>query len=545
MSRHRQRRVGRGVAALLLICAPFGSCRSRNEPPLTPTRGLILISLDTLRADHLGAYGYESATSPFLDSLAARGTLFERVWAQYPSTLTSHMSLFTGLYPQEHGVLPPDGVLSAAIPTVPELLRRHGLRTGGFTEGGLMRGNFGFARGFERFSDRAERTERDIETTLARGLDFLDGVGPQERFFLFLHTYVVHAPYAPPEPYDTMFWPGPRPDAPPPETGHLQQFNRELTPLASEIVDYYRSQYDGSIRYMDDRLREFFGEVERRGLMDEVTVVVLSDHGEEFREHGEFAHAQIYDETLHVPLLVVRPDGPAGQRVEGPAELVDVTPTLLDLAGVRPPEGLSGSTLVAALAGARPDRGDGAYAEVGGPLSQSLLVRTGEQWWHLVRTRIAGGPQPRRLVVDLPASTERLRLRGYESPRQLRLTLGGRDLGDLRLGVDWTSVPLPPADGRRRRLVLEADSCTTERIGRHKLRCFAFETERGTRARLELFELTTDPAEQRDLSWRESDRLRSLVRRLDAIEFAPRAATERQELGATEERELKALGYLD
>ncbi|MGB5400530.1 MAG: sulfatase-like hydrolase/transferase, partial [Thermoanaerobaculia bacterium] len=156
------------AGSLLLLTL---GCEAEPTKTLAPTRGFILISIDTLRADHLSCYGYTRVTSPFIDTLAARGVLFENAFVQLPGTLPSHMSIFTGLYPAEHGVYPPDGVLSPEIPTLPEIFQANGFRTGGFTEGGYVDGDYGFARGFEVFSDRAGQVESDVEETFGRGLE--------------------------------------------------------------------------------------------------------------------------------------------------------------------------------------------------------------------------------------------------------------------------------------------------------------------------------------------------------------------------------------
>ena len=178
------------VAALVVLltgCTP--------ESGTTLPRGAILISVDPLRADRLGLYGHPRPTSPFLDELARQAVVFDNAIVQVPGTLPSHMSIFTGLFPGEHGVRPPDDSLSPAIPTLPEVFQSHGFRTAGFTEGGFVSGRFGFARGFEHFDDSAAKIPTDVEDTLARGIEFLSGLDRHERFFLLLHTYCVHDNY--------------------------------------------------------------------------------------------------------------------------------------------------------------------------------------------------------------------------------------------------------------------------------------------------------------------------------------------------------------
>ena len=327
-----------------------------NQP--VPAQGVILISLDTLRADHLGLYGYERPTSPFLDELAERGVVFDQAYAQFPSTLTSHMSMLTGLYPAEHGVYPPAGTLAPEIPTVAELLQAQGIRTAGHTEGGYVRGNFGFRRGFDEFDARDRAHDDSTERTFRRGKRFLRSLAPEEPYFLFLHTYAVHAPYEPPEPYRSQFWPGEPPDdAFLPVPANLVAADRDGTPQSEEAVAYYRALYDAEIRHLDDVLRDFFEELAELGLDQRTTVIITSDHGEEFRDHGRFNHDQLYTEVIRVPFLVVGP-GVEPRRSSRVVELVDVAPTVLELAGlglgddaagtIQPP--MSGSSLAQALA---------------------------------------------------------------------------------------------------------------------------------------------------------------------------------------------------
>ncbi|MEZ5332405.1 MAG: sulfatase-like hydrolase/transferase [Thermoanaerobaculia bacterium] len=232
--------------------------RAPAAPPPPPTRGYVLISLDTLRADHLSAYGYGRETTPFLAELAGRSVLFERVLAPYPATLVSHMSLFTGLYPQQHAVYPPNGVLAPSVATLPETFQAAGFRTAGFTEGGFVAGGYGFARGFDVFADPSYAADTDVESTFDRGLEFLRGLGPDDRFFLFLHSYSVHDPYAPPEPWRERFEPRDPARAALSLGEHLRDANHGRLELPPGAVDDFERLYDGTVAYVDGVLRSFF-----------------------------------------------------------------------------------------------------------------------------------------------------------------------------------------------------------------------------------------------------------------------------------------------
>ncbi len=418
---------------------------------LDGTRGYILISIDTLRADHLGCYGYSRDTSPFIDSLAARGAVFENAYAQLPGTLPSHMSMFTGLYPAEHGVYPPNGVLSEEIKTLPEILSAGGFRTAGHTEGGYVDGSYGFARGFAEFNDESYEVECDVERTLARGMDFLERLGESERFFLFLHTYAVHDPYPdvrlpdnfhfPMKTYGKPFWPGGLPaDAVEPTGPHLAELNRRGAMPREEILDYYRAVYDAQIRYLDDLLRDFFARLESLGLSDDVTVVITSDHGEEFAEHGRLLHEQVYREALHVPLIVLHPGLAEGRRVPELVESIDIAPTLMELAGVEPPAPVSGRSLLPLLTGSAPDGPREAYAE-GVEHAERTLVRQTDAGIHQLVWRPRsfgdeGGWMSRELSFDTFEQELAVQVESFHRPRRLEVVVNGELVADAGLELE-------------------------------------------------------------------------------------------------------------
>jgi arylsulfatase A-like enzyme len=307
----------------------YSTPRSRKRP------NVILISVDTLRARSLGTYGYGRDTSPFLDSVARRGTLFENAITASVTTSPSHMSLFTGLYPINHGIREGLHRKFPHVATLAEHLREAGFRTAAFTENGYLVRRRGFGDGFDQYTEnRGEGTKAPGEAPLTFGQARRWLEENQEApFFLFVHTYEVHSPYDPDEPYATLF----RGDASP-------------GPEASAIRAG-RDDYDREIRIVDDELRKLFATLDETGLSASTIVTVLSDHGEEFAEHGGFQHgAAVYEESLRVPLLFWGPGRiPAARRHGLPVSLIDVAPTIIDLVDLPVPEDLDGASLKGVL----------------------------------------------------------------------------------------------------------------------------------------------------------------------------------------------------
>ena len=282
---------------------------------------VVLVSLDTLRARSLSALGRTIETSPFFDALAQQGTLFEQAFTTYSNTLGSHMSMLTGLWPKEHGVTGSHRLPRRKI-TLAERMRAAGYDTAAFTEDALLNGAAGFRRGFGRYAEDKEVAIGGgaARETFAAALAWAQAHADTP-FFLFVHTYEVHAPYVPEEPYADLF-------------------------SESDARRPAQRRYEQEIRYLDDQLRDLVGGLDRLLGAGNLLLVVTADHGEEFGEHGFSFHTQLYDEVMHVPLLFrLPPTVPAGKRIARPVSLVDVAPTILDLTGVRGARRASGRSL--------------------------------------------------------------------------------------------------------------------------------------------------------------------------------------------------------
>ncbi len=532
------------LVAALTACA-LGGCT--DSPRLGPTRGYILISVDTLRADPLGCYGYERDTSPEIDSLAARGILFEQAYAQVPSTLESHMTMFTGLYPDEHGVAAPAGVLPPEIATLPELFRQRGFRTAGFTEGGFVHGGYGFSRGFEQFRDDSLKIETDIERTLDRGIDFLQGLNGDERFFLFLHTYSVHDPYFPQAELLRRFWPAERPDTFAPTGPNLLAVNRGEMTVTARAVAFFEAAYDASIRYADQELGRFFDRLTRLGLDDEVTILLTSDHGEEFLEHGKLVHQQAFPETLHVPLLLLHPSITEPSRVSALVETVDIAPTLQSLAGLEAPLPLSGQSLLPLL-GRQTPRASEAFSRSADGRTRVLLSRQGRHWLMAAET----GPESPSPWVLLSREFDwtgplRFEARSFHRQRQLRIETDGA-LSDTRtLEPDrWQTIDLPLAGDRLSRVELSSPDCDVPaQVGSSRdERCLSFAVRGIATVSVDLFDLSSDPGATHDLAPERLEETASLRRRLSAYQRSPVAPVNSQPLDPELVKHLKAVGYL-
>lgn len=313
----RARRVLLAVVPGLAIGALAGC---RHGPP--PPHSVLLIIMDTTRADHLGAYGSARPTTPFLDSLARRGALFEHVISPAATTPASIGSMLTGVLPFEHGVRSIESLeashLDPKLPTLAEILHRRGFATAAFVSAIPASSRYGFARGFDLFEESGPLEEGEITAAQvnAKLLPWLRARPKDQRFFCLAHYFDVHdLARKAPDPY-------------------LHAFVKDgMKPIARRIA-----LYDGELSYLDSQLARVIETLKEAGLDQTTDVIVLADHGEGLGDHGHMGHGILYQEQIHVPFIVAGPGVESGVRVKPRLWALDLAPTILDLAGVPAPE---------------------------------------------------------------------------------------------------------------------------------------------------------------------------------------------------------------
>jgi len=303
---------------------------SQVTPRASGLPNIVLIALDTLRADRLGCYGYARPTSPCIDRFSEKNILFEKAIAPSSWTMPSFGSLFTGLHPSRHqtGLFRTGFVLDSRFVTLAERLGKPWRMAAAYTEGIAVRAQLGYSQGFDIYSD-GETPDRHetgtAEGTFRRATAWLDRFGHLP-FFLFVHTYECHEPYAPPAPWDLMF-------ADPGYSGQAGFLSQ--TAVNEEDRRHTSNRYDGCVAYTDHWTGWFLEQMEARQLLENTIVVVFADHGEEFWEHEGYGHGlTLYDEVLHIPLILHLPDGTVKpQRIGEQVLLTDLFATLLELSG--------------------------------------------------------------------------------------------------------------------------------------------------------------------------------------------------------------------
>lgn len=299
------------------------SVRSSAERPL-----LVLISIDCLRADHVGAYGYDRPTTPNIDRLSEQAVVFEEAVSTSSWTLPAHMSMLTGLAPSQHGVETLERKLDPKMVFLPELLHDQGYETLGIVTWWFVSQAYGFDKGFDLFRASILSSADDVvDDAIA-----LVRSGGGNRQFLFLHLLEPHWPYEPPEELLEKF--GGRPS----DTSRLLEMVAEGgAPAQPSDIEEVQSLYDAEIADADRALGRFFDELKSLGLYDSALIVVTADHGEAFYEHDSWQHGTLYEEVLRVPLIVKFPDGEPA-RVTSPVSLTNIFSTFVQQAGAKRPE---------------------------------------------------------------------------------------------------------------------------------------------------------------------------------------------------------------
>ncbi|MBW2399029.1 MAG: sulfatase [Deltaproteobacteria bacterium] len=443
MKRKHSPRLGPWLTALLL-CGGLSAC----SPPAE--RVVVLVSLDTLRADHLGFDGYGRDTSPNLDAFARDDAVtFEAAFAQSNYTLPSHMSIMTGLYPEAHGMLVPetktaDGTrrtrrLSNKIATLAEILAADGFATTAFTDGLLVDGRYGFDRGFDDYRDlNHDESERNGFRKFRDAVHAWISEHSSRDFFLFLHTYDTHSPYVAPEPFRSRFaGTPPGRERPSGSLVHASMFQihgamrLHQYPTLQDLIDVY----DGGIAYVDHEIGALFARLKREGLWDQALIIITSDHGELFLENNLVIGHGLgsYNEEVHIPLLIKFPGSKfAGRRVDHVVESVDLLPTILTALGLRVPEYVQGQNLLAGI-----ERGEWSKRHAFGVSPNSgynhYLLKDGYKFIGAVEDPfgdlLRGHFQPRIVDEMLPPPVD-----GFEPDR-------GRDYWEQKLYFGWGLDP--------------------------------------------------------------------------------------------------------
>jgi len=323
----------RGLQKLVLVLAVLFPSMAAAQKTAPPGWNVVLITVDTLRADHLGCYGYKQIKTPNIDELAADGSRFERAFTVVPVTLPSHTAMLTGTYPMLSGMHDfSANKLSAAQPTMASVLKQSGYSTGAVVAAAVLDSRFGLNQGFDFYYDHfdfsrlnesnLDEMERPANVVADVTLDWLNK-NWQKKFFLWMHLYDPHFPYTPPEPFRT---------------------------------DYAGRLYDGEIAFADEQIGRVIRTLKEKGIYKNTIIVLAGDHGEGLGDHGEKTHGFfIYNSTMHVPLIVRVPDGSGSRTISEPVSLVDVMPTILNAVGVETPQQVQGKSLLARIRGSNPE----------------------------------------------------------------------------------------------------------------------------------------------------------------------------------------------
>jgi len=405
-----------GILFLVLFISTF---RLHAAQP-----NILLVTIDTLRADHLGCYGYKQATSPNLDRFARKGVLFQNVFSSVPMTLPSHTTILSGLYPKEHGIRDNAHFRLTDRPFLQQILKKHGYNTAAFVSGATLSSSFGLNRGFDFYDDEFTGTERKANETTARALEWLKSV--RTPYFLWVHYFDPHAEYEPPEKFRKQF----------------------------------ASLYDGEIAFVDSELSSLLSAVGSSAI-----VLVTADHGESLGEHGETTHSVfLYNATLKVPLILRGPGMKPGVRKDA-VSLADIAPTILELAGFAAETGARDGVSVFAKPVPRTSIAESLYAQRNfgyAPLYAS--VRQDKKYIQAPQSEfydlLADPSEQHNVIKSSTVNDWKAQLQSYAKsadPAAVAPNLSTEEMEKLRsLGYVSASVPKNNADPKTKIQVIES-----------------------------------------------------------------------------------------
>lgn len=411
------------ISALCLVCAAAAAwvyLTNSRHPDVTQCTecNFIIVSIDTLRPDHLGCYGYTRPTSPAIDSFAADSVRFATAISHGSSTTIAHASIFTSMIPAIHGATwAKKHAISAELPTLAEILSQHGYRTVSYNGGGQVSERFGFSRGFSVYDSwtTPDYEHERLRDRIQSGIDWLKS-NRDQKFFMFLHSYEVHHPYAPDAEHQRLFNAGySGPLVTPITEKLLYRTNIKQHRMNRADRDFVVGSYDAEIRGADQAFAALIEHLKQSGLYDKTVIILTSDHGEEFEERGWIGwHAHtLYDELLRVPLLVKLPQRiSAGRTVDQQVRGIDLMPTILEIAAIPLPAHLQGSSLIPLIEG-RPDPADRTTISERDVKREkrALSVRT-ERWkWYRESLYDLGADplEKRNVAAEFPEVVEDLR----------------------------------------------------------------------------------------------------------------------------------------
>jgi arylsulfatase A-like enzyme len=408
-----------GAALWTTLCAALWAGCGAPPELAQPARHAVLVSVDALSARHVGAYGHSPDTTPNLDALAREGALFESAYTQQLWTLTSHLTMMTGLAPQVHGA-GHERPARTGVVTLAQHLKRAGFTTGAYVGAeGYMNARFGVGRGFETYVTRSANAPLDNRAAFEwlRTQAQLSREDPTHRFFLFLHYYDVHSDAGTDVPYDSpyrqRFMPAGVQWRHPGDTAALGRLRKSGT-VNDEDRQALHALYDAGVFFVDERaIGPLMQLLEEEGLAEQTLLAVTSDHGDELFEHGSISHQQPYDEGARVPLVLRGPGVPPALRVESLAGLVDLMPTLMSLLGFEAPQRVQGLDLTPLLRGGPPVRDavfvDGIMIGYRHYRSAAIVDEGATRYAWVGRVEAPAGESPRRFRHKPPAELYDLR----------------------------------------------------------------------------------------------------------------------------------------